>query len=53
MEHGLLPGNLHYTEPNPHNASLVSGILQVTARSVPLTCTCYMSYVGIPLYGWL
>ena len=33
MEHGTLPGNLHYNEPNPHNASLVSGIIKVS------TCT--------------
>ena len=30
MEHGTLPGNLHYSEPNPNSASLVSGILQVS-----------------------
>ena len=32
IEHGTLPANLHYNEPNPNNASLVSGILQVSAR---------------------
>ena len=30
-EHGLIPGNLHYKEPNPQNESLKAGILQVRA----------------------
>ena len=29
FEHGLIPANLHYNEPNPNNASLVGGILKV------------------------
>ena len=33
FEHGTLPGNLHYSAPNPNNASLVSGILQVSVSS--------------------
>ena len=28
-ENGLLPGNLHYKEPNPNNKSLKAGILKV------------------------
>ena len=30
-ENGLIPGNLHYKEPNPQNESLKAGILQVRA----------------------
>ena len=30
-ETGLIPGNLHYKEPNPQNESLKAGILQVHA----------------------
>ena len=29
-ENGLLPGNLHYNEPNPNNESLKAGILKVS-----------------------
>lgn len=28
-EHGILPGNLHFNEPNPNSESLKSGILKV------------------------
>ena len=37
-ENGLLPGNLHYKEPNPNNESLKAGILKVcrTPASLPL-----------------
>jgi hypothetical protein len=29
-ENGLIPGNLHYKEPNPNNESLKTGILKVS-----------------------
>lgn len=29
-ENGLIPGNLHYKEPNPNNDSLKNGILKVS-----------------------
>ena len=32
-EHGMLPGNLHFKEPNPNSESLQAGILKVRARS--------------------
>ena len=28
-EHGVLPANLHFTQPNPNSASLNAGILKV------------------------
>jgi len=34
-ENGLLPGNLHYKQPNPNNESLKTGILKV--YSLPST----------------
>ena len=48
MEHGTLPGNLHYSEPNPHNASLVSGILQVSASTL---CFYELPYSSIKAYN--
>ena len=36
-ENGLLPGNLHYKEPNPNNESLKTGILKVRHLPAPLT----------------
>ena len=36
FEHGLIPANLHYNEPNPNNKSLVEGILKV----LPLLLSC-------------
>ena len=36
-EHGLLPGNLHYKEPNPNNESLKAGIIK--ARAQPCTAS--------------
>lgn len=39
-ENGLIPGNLHYKEPNPNNESLKTGILKVsTCASLQLTST--------------
>ena len=35
FEHGLIPANLHYNEPNPNNKSLVEGILKVLPMLVP------------------
>ena len=35
-ENGLIPGNLHYKEPNPQNESLKAGILQVRATTTGL-----------------
>ena len=32
-EHGMLPGNLHFNEPNPNSESLKAGILKVWACS--------------------
>jgi len=32
-ENGLLPGNLHYKQPNPNNESLKTGILKVYSLS--------------------
>ncbi len=29
-ENGLIPGNLHYKEPNPNNESLKNGVLKVS-----------------------
>ncbi len=34
-ENGLLPGNLHYKEPNPNNKSLKAGILKVHPPAQP------------------
>ena len=34
-ENGVLPGNLHYKEPNPNNESLKTGIIKVPATSPP------------------
>ncbi len=31
FEHGVLPANLHYAQPNPNNASLNAGVLKVRA----------------------
>ena len=31
-EHGVLPANLHYTQPNPNSTSLNAGILKVLTR---------------------
>ena len=35
FEHGLIPANLHYNEPNPNNKSLVEGILKVLPLLLP------------------
>jgi len=32
FEHGMLPGNLHYSQPNPNSESLNAGILKARAR---------------------
>lgn len=43
-ENGLLPGNLHYKEPNPNNESLKAGILKVHPPARPaLTPPCCLS----------
>ena len=34
-EHGMLPGNLHYQEPNPNCASLHDGTLKVQDQPFP------------------
>ncbi|KAK9904717.1 hypothetical protein WJX75_001194 [Coccomyxa subellipsoidea] len=34
-ENGLIPGNLHYKEPNPNNESLKTGILKVVTGPTP------------------
>ncbi len=31
-EHGMLPSNLHYSQPNPDSESLNQGILKVCAH---------------------
>jgi hypothetical protein len=31
FEHGMLPGNLHYSQPNPNSESLNAGILKARA----------------------
>ena len=36
-EHGMLPGNLHFNEPNPNSESLKAGILKVGACSASCT----------------
>lgn len=35
-EHAMLPGNLHYTDPNPNCSSLNSGILKVRFNACQL-----------------
>ena len=45
MEHNTLPGNLHYNEPNPNNASLVSGILQVSVCSQQGAASCSLFHL--------
>lgn len=35
-ENGLLPGNLHYKDPNPNNESLKAGILKVCMLLISL-----------------
>lgn len=44
FEHGLLPPNLHFSEPNPDSKGLLEGTLKVESpRSAVLahyTCTC-------------
>ncbi|CAL8464659.1 g4194 [Coccomyxa elongata] len=34
-ENGLIPGNLHYKEPNPNNESLKNGVLKVVTGPTP------------------
>ena len=43
-EHGLLPGNLHFNEPNPNSASLKAGILKVQACSADMVCPLHLNH---------
>lgn len=45
-ENGLIPGNLHYKEPNPNNESLKNGILKVRAF-------CHPPHNSVPMFLFL
>jgi len=43
METGTIPGNLHFTEPNPYIPGLMDGRLTVVDKNTPLPTTGYIS----------
>ncbi|XP_062589750.1 fatty acid synthase-like [Saccostrea cucullata] len=48
MENGVIPGNLHYKEPNPDIPGLIDGRLQVVTGNMPMK----EGFVGVNSFGF-
>ncbi|PNQ41088.1 hybrid non-ribosomal peptide synthetase/type I polyketide synthase, partial [Ralstonia solanacearum] len=51
LEHGTIPANLHYREPNPH-ASLDGSALSIASRSQPWPGNAGSRHAGISSFGF-